>query len=186
MIFAVNKLRLLFVINVIQSLTIIFLIFKLMNFSSFDYESIKRGDKVPRFLFKNLYNQSDSIHYSKGLDYLFFVMSTSCPHCVNNLNLWNEIYNIESNIIKCGLVIDDLNEIKSFLNNYDVKFPLISVTDSSFINGYKVIGVPMTILVKSHDGYGEVKELWFGELSDQNINNIKLIITKGVNYEEAN
>ncbi|MDI6767331.1 MAG: hypothetical protein QME52_10960, partial [Bacteroidota bacterium] len=71
--------------------------------------------------------------------YLFFVLSTDCPHCINNLTHWKEITigNDNDNCYILGISMSNLEETNKYAAERDVSFYL-STADTSFGREYKI------------------------------------------------
>jgi peroxiredoxin len=134
---------------------------------------LQTGDIVESIKLQTLEGKTTELVYSKlNQKHLFFVLSTTCPHCLNNLHKWGTIYSKkysnECDIM--GIAIDNLERIRDYVFEKDVSFYVVSVAiDTSFSRKYKITGVPETILIK---GNGEVEKVWMGELTNEQTDEI--------------
>ena len=103
-------------------------------------------------------------HFSGNKSTLLFILSTTCPHCDNNLPSWNLITTRNPNDINTviGISTQSLTLTKNYYENRDIGFPLVVAADTSFSTKFKIQGVPMTILVNPGGSIGNV---WMGELT---------------------
>ncbi len=129
-------------------------------------EPLKRGEKVEPPLVQSLDGGSFQLTFQDpAKKYLFFVFSTSCPHCEKNLVAWNSIA-AKLKSTGCFIVGMSINSVKETQEYAAVKgahFYMVSVQkDTSFSRRYHILGVPETILV---GGDGVVEGAWVGELS---------------------
>jgi peroxiredoxin len=107
---------------------------------------------------------------------LLFVFSTTCPHCQKNIIAWNRIAS-RASTGKCnvfGISVHDASVTMAFVKRENIGFVTFSASqDSSFISGYKINAVPVTILLK---GKGTVEKTWTGELQENDIHDIANMI----------
>mgnify|MGYP005843856329 CR=1 FL=1 len=133
---------------------------------------LKTGDKAESINVKTLNGYEDSITYNDSTKrYLLFILSTNCPHCLNNLPKWKEIAYSQytENVDIFGISISELEETKKYYYEKDVSFNLL-VPDTSFSRKYKISGVPLTLMVS---GSGFIDKSWIGELNENQVNEIK-------------
>ena len=106
---------------------------------------------------------------------LFFILSTTCPHCFKNLKKWNEIAE-NTDSLRCtvlGISTNDLERTRKYQDTVSLKFQLSAIADTSFFRKYKVSAYPETILI---DSKGFVGGAWVGELSDEEIKEIQSLL----------
>ena len=136
---------------------------------------LKEGDEVKNFVGEALDGTKIDISFSDSTrQYLFFVLSTSCPFCNNTLPLWNKL-SMDLNSTNCnviGISIHNLGQTIKYVESAEVRFYVVSA-DSVFLTQFKIFSVPETILIK---GDGTIKKIWRGELSKSNIEEIHKLI----------
>jgi peroxiredoxin len=136
-----------------------------MNHPTFD--QLKPGDKAAAFRFitmngdTNLYNSAELPKKQ-----LIFVLSSTCPHCKNNLKHWEHLAQ-DANQIRdlnvMGMCVSGYEETRRYINDNHIGFYLASTADTTFITKYKIEGVPQTIMLNSS---GVIENVWIGELTD--------------------
>ena len=136
------------------------------NSSPFLFESLKPGDKVESVTVQSLNGATISLRYQEPEQkYLLFIFSTTCPHCENNLPIWNHIANLvgnKSGLNIIGIASEPLEVLNSFVKNKNPDFNICSaITDTSFGRKYGINVVPETIILT---GDGTVIKTWIGEL----------------------
>jgi len=140
-------------------------------------EPLRPGDSIQTVGFQTMDGRRGELSYTDlGKKYLLFVLSTSCPHCEKNLELWSDLVAFDSNR-RCnivGLSVDELQATLDYAGEKHLPFSLVSVAvDTGFHRKYKISGVPETILV---GGNGRVERTWLGELNSEQSNEIKKMI----------
>ena len=145
--------------------------------SSETVDPLRPGDSIQTVGFQTMDGRRGELSYTDpGKKYLLFVLSTSCPHCERNLELWSELVAFDSNR-RCnilGLCVDELQATLDYSAEKHLPFSLVSVAvDTGFHRKYRVSGVPETILV---DGNGRVERTWLGELNSEQRDEIKKLI----------
>lgn len=136
---------------------------------------LQPGERVEPFIVQTLSGNENTITYDDTtMKYLFFVLSTDCPHCLNNLTHWKEIATSDDNV-HCdilGISMSNLEETKKYVAERDVSFYL-ATAETSFVRKYKIAGVPTTILI---DENGIVEKVWIGELTNEQTGEIKNLL----------
>ena len=138
---------------------------------------LEPGEKVEPIMVQSLDGDTVSLQYQKlGQKYLLFVFSTTCPHCENNLPVWNHLASLAEN--KPGLNIVGISSERpevliSFLHDKKPNFKIYSsAVDSSFSIKYGINGVPETMLIA---GDGTVIKTWIGELQVKQSDEIQML-----------
>ena len=133
---------------------------------------LQPGERVERFTVTTFEGSTREITYTDPTrKYLFFVLSTTCPHCANTLPTWKSIaqtYQDSFDVI--GISLHNIDETRKYFEAKDVGFYLASVAnDTSFSRKYKISGVPETMLI---DGNGIVEKVWIGKLTREQTSEI--------------
>ena len=140
-------------------------------------EPLQAGEKVEAFTITTLDGATRQIAYADPTrKYLFFVLSTSCPHCERTLPLWKSLAEInDDNCYILGISLQNLDETMKYFSTKDVGFYIVSVkNDTSFSRKYKISGVPATILV---NGNGIVERAWIGALTQEQTTEIRNLMS---------
>ncbi len=134
-------------------------------------DPLKPGDHVQSFSALSLDGRQQTIAYSDTQStYLLFVLSTTCPHCEENISIWKTIVeNIGGECFFVGVSLHDLPRTIAYIVEKAVPFYTVSVADTGFQRQYKISGVPATILI---DGGGRVANTWIGKLDAMQVDDI--------------
>jgi peroxiredoxin len=136
-------------------------------------EQLKSGDTVEPIKVRSLDGGFLDISYDDPEQrYLFFVFSTTCPHCEATLVYWNSIVSTikAKNCTVIGISVDDSSRTSRFISSNDIRFYVGTVSPADRFNTkYKIGGYPQTILV---NGGASVENVWSGELSVQQVEEI--------------
>ncbi len=139
-------------------------------------EPLRPGDRVESFDAQTLDGTGIHVRYlDSSARYLFFVLSTTCPHCAKMLPVWHTIAkNQPENLNIMGISPHGLDATKEYVTKNNIAFyTLCAESDTSFPRKYKIAGVPETILV---NGDGIVEKTWVGELSTEQANEIQTLM----------
>ncbi|HEV8538893.1 MAG TPA: redoxin family protein [Bacteroidota bacterium] len=135
-------------------------------------ERLKPGEKVETIKLNTLDGSTKNLTYNEpSAKYLLFVLSTTCPHCSNNLARWQTIADRcnDEGFYVVGISIHDLELTRKYISSKKIGFNLTSCSDSSFTRKYKISAVPETILIS---GDGTVEKTWVGELTEEQVSEI--------------
>ena len=142
------------------------------------FVDLKPGDKIEPVTLQSLGGTTINLRYQEpDQKYLIFIFSTTCPHCENNLPVWNHLANLVgnkpgSNII--GISSEPNEVLKAFVSNKKPDFNIYSaVIDTSFVRKYGVNVVPETIIL---NGSGSVVKTWIGELREKQTEEIQMLL----------
>lgn len=160
------------VVNIVLGVVVILLMvqnrdLKFQRISSNFLKPLQQGDIVEAFKVLSINGDTLNFNYTQpNQKYLFFILSTTCPHCKNNLIHWNNIVNYvkRDDVYSLGISLNNNSETFRYFNEKNVKFYICTIADTNFTNKYKIAGVPETILV---DGNGVVEKVWIGELGKE-------------------
>jgi peroxiredoxin len=140
-------------------------------------DALQPGDHVKPIKLQTMGGSVSELKYDDpGKKYLLFVLSTTCPHCEKNLDRWKAINerNRQGNCEIVGISIHDFKATRKYVEEKDPGFYITSAAaDTSFHRGYKLVGVPETILLK---GDGSVQKVWIGELSADQTSEIEALL----------
>jgi peroxiredoxin len=139
--------------------------------------ALQPGETVNAVQVQTLDGTSDVLTYKEpSSKNLLFIFSTTCPHCEKTIPAWNSIAS-KAVIGKCnvfGISVQDADMTLAFVRQKNIGFVTFSASkDSSFLSGYKITGVPVSILL---EGKGIVKKTWTGELQQKEIDEITEMI----------
>jgi peroxiredoxin len=142
-------------------------------------EPLRAGEKIEPIVVNTLSGDPVPINFvDPSRKYLFFILSTACPHCEKTLSAWKTLTKGKpDNCDVLGISLQNSEETIKYVEKKDVGFVLTSACgDTSFQRKYKISGVPETILV---GGNGIVEKSWLGELSADQIGEIQRLLNSG-------
>jgi peroxiredoxin len=131
-------------------------------------ETLKVGDKVEGFY--AFAQTGDSIQVSfknQSKPTMLWFFREGCPACTKNLDSWKSLY--EQNQIKSryniiSISIDSLETAKKYTVENSLAFQPLSIQKrQSVIEQYKVVGVPLTLIV---DTESKVTDVYVGVLNE--------------------
>jgi hypothetical protein len=132
-------------------------------------DALKPGERISDIAITTLEGKDGLLTFSGEDDrYLLFVLSTSCPHCLANLPKWADINRrvAPSGRFVVGLSVHGASETVQYVQDNGVGFYTVTTPDSSFLDHYRLPGVPATLLLSAG---GVVKNVWIGELTDAQV-----------------
>jgi peroxiredoxin Q/BCP len=117
----------------------------LFSFFSFaqNLTELKQGDKAPDFSLNDSDGKSFSLSEYKGKSpvVLYFYPQANTSGCTKQAcgirDDWNKFK--ENNIVVLGVSVDIPEEIKKFVEDYNLNFPLLSDTDKNVSKMYGVL-----------------------------------------------
>lgn len=135
-------------------------------------DALKPGERIDDVAITTLDGEPGILAFSGENDkYLLFVLSTDCPHCLANLGRWGDISRRlgPSGRYVVGLSVHGPRETAKYIEENDVRFYTVTVRDSSFLDRYRIPGVPATLLLSTG---GIVRQVWIGELTDSQVSDV--------------
>ena len=121
------------------------------------------NSKAPDFTLKDLNGKKVSLSAFKGKVVLLNFWATWCPPCRAEMPALNKLSNaLKPRGLEVIAVSTDrsINDIKGFLENHRVDFPILFDTDRSAAKQYRVFSMPTTFLI---DRNGMIVEKFYGE-----------------------
>lgn len=103
-------------------------------------------------------------------------MGTQCSYCEKSIPYWNIIF--EKHKYRTNILAISLNEnevTKKWMNKHQLKFNVYSSFNDNVRDLYKINGIPQTIFT---DGFGNVKNVWLGELNSSIVDEIENFIAE--------
>ncbi len=158
-----------YILNIILAFICILLILqnrRLKSAEGGDSGSIlETGTKVESFKYRNLDGEEATFQYAgHDVNQLFFVFTTSCPHCQNSLSEVQQLVDIilaRGDVNLLGVSLATREQTLKYIIDNKLRFPIITV-DQDFVLKYRTSSIPTLILVGSE---GTVKHVWRGELN---------------------
>lgn len=133
--------------------------------------SLNTGDKISDFAIHTISGNQNKFTIS-DCPALFFIFSTKCDACVENMEYWSYIYETTINTHKyniLGISMNTIEETRELIDFYQPDYPVFTHPDSSFHKIFDIRFTPQTILV---DRKGYVIDNWIGVLDSAKISNI--------------
>ena len=116
-----------------------------------------------------------------SLSQLVYVFSTTCPFCKNNIASWKEIERSASAkwVSVVGICLDVPEKATKYVMENQLSFSVYVPKDNvKYRESNRIGSVPMTIL---RSPGGEVQRIWTGRLSNDQIIEIGVAISKNQN-----
>ena len=122
-------------------------------------------EKVPSLVGIDQKGEEVRVGYPSAQQTVLFWFSAACPSCEHNVEFWKELYeNHGSEGYRFfGATTAGEGKIEEFLEKFQLEFPVLTVSDYSLLDQYKVEVIPQTMLI---DERGLVLKVWPGPLSD--------------------
>lgn len=121
------------------------------------------GEAAPAFTLNNL--QGEPVHLAdyKGRGVLINFWASWCNPCVNELPLLNEAYKLSGIDVLAVNVGEKGETAQAFVDRYELAFPVVLDEEMEVKRHYRVVGMPLTLLV---DRDGELIARHEGELTE--------------------
>ncbi len=163
------------VVVLVLSLQVYLLSEKLKLYTTSNEEMSKVGDV---FYFNELEQIRNDINYDTTKQTIVFLFTTKCPFCKTNIPIWNSIDSINrkyNGYQSIGICLDADENIDSFINEYNPKFPMTTPNDPSYYKDInKIRGIPVTLIRNEKN---VISKLWVGSLTEKDIAEITNIIS---------
>ena len=141
------------------------------------FESLQPGDHVPPIKLQSMGGSTVELPYDdSSREYLLFVFSTTCPHCVKNLPTWQAISDSAKghDLSVLGISIHDITQTRDYVLRTNPHF-YVAAAETTFGRQYKITGVPVTVLIT---GRGVVEKTWMGELTAEDSREIERLVAE--------
>ncbi|WP_259391365.1 redoxin domain-containing protein [Paenibacillus sp. 1011MAR3C5] len=121
------------------------------------------GHEAPAFQLVNLEGKKVALSDYKGQGIMINFWASWCNPCVNELPLLNEAYKLSGVQMLAVNVGEDAAAAQKFVERYELQFPIALDPEMKLKSAYKIIGLPLTVLIAPD---GTVLERHQGELTD--------------------
>lgn len=111
---------------------------------------LKVGDKAPSFTVQDIENNLVSMDDYAGNPVILRFWTTDCKYCRADTPIFNEYFN---NYKKDGLKVvyinssSDSKTVREFVEDLEIRFPVVLDTDGKITASYNVQLVPQTIII---------------------------------------
>jgi len=129
------------------------------------HQTLEPGAVVPPFSAPDLDGYTVAFDYGPDQPHrLLLWFSSTCPACLDNLNLWNDLfYEFASEDLQViGISTGDPEDTRALAAEYGLVFPVLTLNDPPIVEAYKGFSRPQTVLVGPE---GRIRRLWPGSLS---------------------
>jgi peroxiredoxin len=121
------------------------------------------GEAAPVFTLINLQGEPVQLADYKGRGVLINFWASWCNPCVNELPLLNEAYKLSGIDVLAVNVGEKGEKAQAFVDRYELKFPVVLDEEMEVKRHYRVVAMPLTLLV---DRDGELIARHEGELTE--------------------
>jgi peroxiredoxin len=129
------------------------------------FKVLNPEEKVPSLVGIDQKGEEVKVEYPCAEQTILFWFSAACPSCEHNVEFWKELY--EEHGFKgfrfFGATSAGEGKTDDFVEKFQLEFPVLTVSDYSLLDQYKVEVIPQTMLINEH---GIVLKVWPGPLSD--------------------
>lgn len=149
---------------------------KALNRPRGPFKILNPEEKVPSLIGINLDGEEFKIEYPSSKKTVLFWFSSACPSCEHNLEFWKEIYEKHhlNKLRFFGVTRERKEKTEEFIKRFNIRFPVVIVSDFSLLDEYKVEVVPQTMLI---DTCGVIQKVWPGPLLDNYKKEIELMLS---------
>ncbi|PJK16564.1 thiol-disulfide oxidoreductase [Chryseomicrobium excrementi] len=130
---------------------------------------ISEGDRAPDFVLTDLEGKSHRLSDYKGQGVFLNFWGTWCKPCEKEMpyieNQYNEFkdHGVQTIAVNVG---EPEFKVKSFVNQYDMSFPVVIDTTKDVQDSYTIGPLPTTLLINPE---GEVIKVITGEMTEEDI-----------------
>ena len=121
------------------------------------------GEAAPLFALTDLHGEEIQLAAFKGKGVLLNFWASWCNPCVNELPLLNEAYKLAGVEMLAINVGEKAETVQKFVDRYELAFPVVLDTQMKIKQQYRVVGLPLTVLINAE---GKVIERHEGELTE--------------------
>ncbi|MFF2479647.1 redoxin domain-containing protein [Paenibacillus sp. NPDC058071] len=137
--------------------------FAILDFDPPPEQSAVPGDSAPPFATIDLREAPVSLADYKGKGVLLNFWASWCNPCVNELPLLNEAYKLTGIEMLAINVGEKPEVVQKFVDRYGLAFPIAMDMKMAIKQQYRVVGLPLTVLVNKD---GKIVARHEGELTD--------------------
>ncbi|GIQ65959.1 thiol-disulfide oxidoreductase ResA [Paenibacillus cisolokensis] len=121
------------------------------------------GEAAPLFTLRDLYGEEIQLADYRGKGVLLNFWASWCNPCVNELPLLNEAYKLTGVKMLAINVGENAETVQKFVDRYELKFPVVLDSEMRIKQQYRVVGMPLTVLINAE---GDLIERHEGELTE--------------------
>jgi peroxiredoxin len=130
-------------------------------------EKVKVGSEAPDFVLTDLKGEKHQLSDYKGKGVFLNFWGTWCEPCKREMPYMQSQYDYYSDqgveILAVNIAESNV-AVQSFMETYDLSFPVVLDKDSQVLEAYGVVPLPTTFLI---DKNGVVKEIITGQMNER-------------------
>jgi len=124
---------------------------------------LKKGVQAPDFSLQTLDGEQVKLSDYKGEKVVLNFWATWCKPCREEMPDLQSFYSkSDSDVVILAINMDAHNDVKGFIDSYDVTFPILLDEEDEISNMYRVISLPTTYFI---DENGEIDQKHIGQIS---------------------
>lgn len=132
-------------------------------------EVLKVGSEAPDFELVDLNGKTHRLSDYKGQGVVLNFWGTWCEPCKKEMPALDKMYNVYKDkgvqILAVNIAQSDF-EVKNFVKNYDLSFPVVIDKTKSVMDAYNINPLPTTYLINPE---GKVEKIITGEMTESQI-----------------
>jgi len=121
------------------------------------------GEMVPDVGVISLEGSPQKLSFPEDRETFLLVFTTTCPNCADTWPIWKSLHKRFTDRRFVAIGLDDPAAVSEYAQKLDVDFDIVTLSDTDeFKRLFKVVGVPLTILVGKDQ---TVKRIELGRLT---------------------
>lgn len=131
------------------------------------------GAKAPDFQLKTVTGKSVQLSDFKGKKVMLNFWATWCPPCKAEMPEMEQFYKqANKDVVILGVNIDPQNDVKGFVHNYGITFPILLDSENKVNGIYQILSIPTTYFINRN---GVIQNKYTGSMQ---INMMKQFISQ--------
>lgn len=114
-------------------------------------KQLKIGDQAPSFSVEAISGEQVSLDTYKGNPVILRFWSTDCKYCRADTPIFNQYFDEYKSkglkVVYINTAVDNAKEVKDFVADLDIRFPVVLDTGGGIAESYGVKIVPQTIIL---------------------------------------
>lgn len=138
-------------------------LYAVIQFNSSPKDIAAPGEAAPPFSSFNLEGKEIRLTDYEGRGVILNFWASWCNPCINELPLLNEAYKLAGVEMLAVNVGENKETVQKFVDRYELEFPIVLDNELRIQHKYRVVGMPLTVLI---DKDGNILERHEGELTE--------------------
>ncbi|WP_409270218.1 redoxin domain-containing protein [Neobacillus sp. SCS-31] len=114
-------------------------------------QGVKEGAKAPDFELKTLTGETVKLSSLKGKKVMLNFWATWCGPCKAEMPAMEKLFNeADDNVAILGVNIDPQLDVKGFVEEYGITFPILLDEKDKVNTTYQIISIPTTFFIDSN------------------------------------